>query len=150
VLSLITLIWQVMSWRRSGARLKVATTWGIFGTPPNGTWFLGITVRNGGRLATEIDQLGYQLPRWRQRRRLVVPTVDALGRPIQLPIPLGPGESTSVMYDVAGTLAGLREAGLSGRRARPFADTGHGRERGKRRNLGKMLEELGRRPVNPS
>jgi hypothetical protein len=135
LLSTISLIWQVISWRRSGARLKVTTTWGIFDTPlGTGRWFLGITVRNQGRLATEIDQIGFH----------------ALGRPLQQSIPLGAGASTSVMFDVPGTLAGLRQAGLSGKGARPFATTGHGRTRGTRRNLGKMLETLNRPDVNPS
>lgn len=150
LLSIIALAWQVISWRRSGARLKVTTTWGVFDTPAGtGRWFLGITVRNRGRLATEIDQIGFQLPRWRQHRQLVVPTMDAMGSPIQRPIPLGPGASTSLTFDVPSTLAGLRQAGLSGKGARPFADTGHGRTRGGRRNIGKMLEELNRPDVTP-
>lgn len=99
LLSIISLIWPVISWRRSGARLKVTTTWGIFDAPlGTGRWFLGITVRNERRLGTEIDRIGFQLPRWRQHGQLIVPTVDALSRPIQQSIPLGPGAQSTLRW----------------------------------------------------
>jgi len=145
-----SLIWQVISWRRSGAPLRVETGWGTVATSQGtGRLVLGINVHNVGRIPTVVSQIGFQMPRWRQRRQLLVPTADVYGRPLQHPIPLGPGETTSIYLNVADTLAGLRGAGLSGRRARPFATTGHGRTYGERRNIGEMLETLDRPDVHP-
>jgi hypothetical protein len=114
-----------------------------------GRWFIGISVENEGRLATQISQLGWQMPRWRQHRQLLVPTFDVFGRQLQQPIPVGPGESTSIQLDVTDMLTGLRQAGLSGKGARPFATTGHGRTYGKRRNIGKMLETINLPDIDP-
>lgn len=141
------LIWQVTSWRRSGPRIEVATRWGIAGTPPAALWFISIQAKNSGRLGTEINQVGFQLPKSQDHKQLVA-TEDALGLPIRLPIALGPGASTSVLFSVPGFLGALRNMGASGEGARPFVDTGHGRKLGKPKHLGEMLERLNR-PAEP-
>ena len=64
--------------------------------------------------------------------------------PITLPRSLAPGASTSVMYDPARLLNTLRSEGLTGKRARPYVETGHGRALGHRRDLGSMAERLTR------
>jgi hypothetical protein len=141
--SAVALAWQVVSWRRSGPHLKVGTTWGIAGAPPHGLWFISIQVKNGGRLGTEISQLGFRLSR-REAHQQIVAMDDAFGQPIRLPISVGPGTSASVMYSVPGLKGALRDAQVSGKGARPFVDTGHGRKLGKRIHLGEMLDELSR------
>lgn len=143
VVSAVALTWQVASWRRSGARLKVKTKWGIAGSPPAGVWFISIEATNSGRLGTEIGQLGFQVSKREGRKQIVAPE-DVLGRPIHLPISLGPGASESVMYSVPGLQDALRSEHLSGKGARPFVDTGHGRKLGKRIHLGEMLDNLSR------
>jgi hypothetical protein len=143
VLSVVSFGWQVISWRRSGAQMRVVTKWGIAGTPSDGVWFLAVDATNTGRLATEINQIGFQLSR-RDKRHTIVLFQDALGRPITLPIPLAPGASTSVMYRPGDLLEVLRREGLTGKRARPFAATGHGRTTGPRKDLRAMAEELNR------
>jgi hypothetical protein len=141
--SAVALTWQVVSWRRSGPRLAVRTKWGFAGSPPDAVWFISIEVKNSGRLGTEVDHVGFQLSR-RQARRQIVAMEDVLGLPIRLPIALAPGASARVMYSVPGLLGALRRERVSGKRARPYVDTGHGRRLGKRIHLGKMLHELNR------
>jgi hypothetical protein len=61
-----SLTWQVISWRRSGPRVTVKTTWGIItGTPRHGAWFVGIDAKNSGRLGTQVHQFGFKLPNGR-------------------------------------------------------------------------------------
>lgn len=143
VLSVVSFGWQVISWRRSGAQMRVVTKWGIAGSPPDGVWFLAVEATNTGRLATEVNQIGFQLSR-REKRQTIVLFQDAIGRPITLPIQLPPGASTSVMYRPSDLLEVLRREGLAGKRARPFAATGHGHTLGPRKNLRSMAAELNR------
>lgn len=144
MLSITALAWQVISWRRSGPRLRVVTTQGIVGSPPNGCWFIAVEISNTGRLATEISQVGFQLSRG-EKRRHIVDLEDVLGIPIELPRTLAPGASTSVMYAPQRLLEALRDQGLHGKKAHPFASTGTGRTLGRhRRDIGSMAEELAR------
>lgn len=138
LVSVTALGWQVISWRRSGARLHVATKWGNAG----GRWFISIEARNTGRLATEIGQVGFQLSS-AEKRRQVVDFEDVLGMPIQLPRTLAPGGTTSVMYAADRLLATLHKEGLTGRGSRPYVDTGAGRTLGRRkRDLHEMALKL--------
>lgn len=138
LVSVTALAWQVISWRRSGARLHVATRWGIAG----GRAFISIETRNTGRLATEIDQVGFQMSKAEERRQ-VVDLTDVVGRPIPLPRTLAPGGTTSVMYGADRLLATLRNEGLTGRDSRPYVDTAAGRTLGRRKqNLHEMARKL--------
>jgi len=144
LVSITAIAWQVISWRRSGARLRVVTKQGIVGSPPDGRWFISVDISNTGRLATEISRVGFQLSRADERQQ-IVDFQDVLGMPITLPRSLAPGASTSVMYDPARLLDTLRGHGLTGKWARPYADTGHGRTLGRRRkDLGSITERLTR------
>ena len=78
--------WQIVSWRRSGRQVSVKATSGIGGLPP-GVWFVGIEATNSGRLATEIEQFGFQLPSGRHMQNIY----DFLGQPVKLPMLLAPG-----------------------------------------------------------
>jgi hypothetical protein len=51
-LSVISLGWQVHSWRLSGPRVTVKRTQGIGGTA-RGVWFTGVQAVNSGRLGTQ-------------------------------------------------------------------------------------------------
>lgn len=135
MVSTAALGWQVISWHRSGAQLRVVSKWGVAGSPPNPRWFFSIEVSNVGRLASEISQVGFQLPR-KESRKQIVDFEDVLGMPITFPRTLAPGASTSVMYAADRLLAVLADEGLTGKRARPYADTASGRVYGRpRRNL---------------
>ncbi len=73
--------------------------------------------RNAGRLATEIDQVGFQMSKAEERRQ-IVGFKDVLGMPIQLPRTLGAGGTTSVMYAADRVLAMLHSERLTGKDAR--------------------------------
>lgn len=136
--SVASLTWQIISWRRSGPRVRVRPTSGVGGAPPNLVWFVGIEATNSGRLGTEIQQFGFQLPNGRHIQNIY----DFLGQPMKFPVPLGPGQSVTMTYDAEHIREALREEGISGKRVRPYATTGHGRIEGKRMHLGKWIEHL--------
>ncbi|RIS78132.1 hypothetical protein [Mycobacteroides abscessus] len=144
LVSVTALVWQVISWRRSGARLHVATKWGIAGSPPGGRWFISIEARNTGRLATEINQVGFQMSKAEERRQ-ILDFEDVLGMPIQLPRTLAAGGTTSVMYAADRLLATLHNEGLTAKDARPFVDTGAGRTLGRRKQ---DLQEMARKLID--
>lgn len=132
------LAWQFISWRRNGPKIVVTTRSGLAGPPLRPVWFVSVQARNEGRLATEIDQIGFALP----NDRIIVATEDALGQPIFTPIELSAGATKSVLYSVPGMIATLSSEGVSGKDARPFVVTGHGRFEGKRFHLGERLAPL--------
>lgn len=142
LVSVTALGWQMVSWRRSGARLHVATKWGIAGVPPAARWFISVEARNTGRLATEIDQVGFQMSKAEERRQ-IVDFEDVLGMPIQLPRTLAAGGTTSVMYAADRLLATLHNERLTGKGARPYVDTGAGRTLGRhKQDLREMVRKL--------
>lgn len=144
LVSVTALVWQVISWRRSGARLRVATKWGIAGVPPAARWFISIEACNIGRLATEINQIGFQMSKSEERQQ-IVDFEDVLGMPIQLPRTLAAGGTTSVMYAADRLLTTLNHEGLTGKDARPYVDTGAGRTFGRRKQ---DLREMARKLVD--
>lgn len=137
IVSGISAGWQIVSWRRSGPRVKVKPTSGIGGVPP-GVWFVGIQATNRGRLATEIEQFGFQLPNGLHMQNIY----DFLGQPVNFPIPLGPGATVTMTYAADHLREALREQQISGKNVRPYVATGHGRVEGKRMHLGKWIENL--------
>jgi len=133
-----SLCWQITSWRRSGPQLTVRTINGIGGTPPSGVWFVGVEVTNSGRLGTQVEQFGFQLPNGNTIQNIY----DFLGQPVQFPVPLAPGQTASMRYRVDHIREILREQGLSGDNVRPFAQTGHGRVEGPAEHLGERIQHL--------
>lgn len=141
MVSLFALGWQIVSWRRSGAQLRVRTTEGFVGVPPEGRWIIGIEISNTGRLATEISQVGFEMARAESRIQ-IIDFEDALGMRIALPRTVAPGSVTSVLYAVDRMVVTLANEDVTGAGARPYADTAHGRTRGPRINLGEKVHRL--------
>ncbi|OMC42373.1 hypothetical protein A5744_15805 [Mycobacterium sp. IS-1264] len=135
--SIGVLIWQIISWRRSGPRLRVVRIQGIGGTA-RGVWFIGVQAENSGRLGTQVQTFGFQLP----NGDTIQAGEDFLGQAIQLPMDLPPGGKASVTYNIAGIRRALDQSGHDGRGARPFVTTGHGRFAGKPINLGDEIDLL--------
>ncbi len=103
--------------------------------PPD-VWFVGVEATNSGRLGTEVQQFGFQLPNGRHLQNIY----DFLGQPVQLPMPLAPGGTASMTY--AARIRLLREQGISGENVRPYVSTGHGRVEGHAIHLGERIANL--------
>lgn len=82
VVSAIALGWQVVSWRRSGPRVRVTSKSGFATSEP----FVSIEITNAGRLATEIRQIAYQLSRLDDRKQVLM-LRDVFGNLVTMPIP---------------------------------------------------------------
>lgn len=136
--SLVARGWQIISWRHSGARLHVAARNGFLALDDVRGW-IGIEIRNTGRLSTEINQVGFQLSRAENRRQMVQ-FDDAMGERIVLPRRLDAGATVTIHYDVRGLLELLDSEGVSGVGAR--ADTAHGRTRSGRVRLREWAHTL--------
>ena len=135
-----SLTWQVISWRRSGPRVTVKTTWGIItGTPRHGAWFVGIDAKNSGRLGTQVHQFGFKLP----NGRTIVGWEDfVVGQTVYYPVDLGPGGSASLTYNLEGLRQALTSERLSGKGVQPYVQTGHGTVMGRKIHLGDMVDKL--------
>ena len=81
IVSVTALIWQVVSWRRSGPQVRVSSRVGVADTVP----FVSIEITNAGRMATEVNQLGFQLSALDDRQHIVM-FRDALGMLVALPL----------------------------------------------------------------
>ena len=93
-------------------------------------WFVGVEATNSGRLGTEIEQFGFQLPNGRHIQAIH----DYLGQPVELPMPLAPGRTATMRYAAQHIWEILRQEGVSGENVRPYVaanwrpvSTGHGR-----------------------
>jgi hypothetical protein len=129
-LSVISLGWQVHSWRHSGPRVTVKRTRGIGGTA-RGVWFTGVQAVNSGRLGTQIQQFGFQLP----NGQIITALYEFIGQPIQLPMDLPAGGTASVMYNARNIREALAGQPRFGEEVRPFVVTGHGRFEGEKIDL---------------
>lgn len=129
VLSVVSLGWQVVSWRRNGPRVKVVRIQGIGPGRPQGVWFIGVEARNSGRLGTQVQQFGFQLP----NHQVITVPEDFMGRPIGN-MDLPPGGTASAMYNARDIRDALAEHRIT-KKVRPFVVTGHGRFEGKRVDL---------------
>jgi hypothetical protein len=132
-----TLIWSVISWRRSGPRVKVIRTHGAAFPTEMELYFIGIRATNSGRLATQLRNAGFQLP----NGTYVTALKDFLGLPVQYPKELSPGATIEIDFDVKDlrhALAGRR----FGKKVRPFVETGHGVVRGKAIDLAQEVDRL--------
>jgi hypothetical protein len=133
------LLWQITSWKRSGPRIRVASTVGYVAADlPLDLGFVAVEARNSGRMATEVEQFGWQLP---DGRTLQSP-YNVLGQLVQLPMQLAPGGKVSMHYEPADINRLLVEEAHSGEAVRPHVVTGHGRFEGDPIHLGKRLETL--------
>ena len=130
LVSVTALVWQVISWRRSGPRVRVTSKSGFAGTEP----FVSIDVTNAGRLATEISQIGFQLSA-QDAKDHVVMFRDVLGDLVTMPIPLPPGATVSRMFAADAVLNILDGNAYGAAEVRPYAVTGHSRVEGTRFDL---------------
>lgn len=123
-LSVISLTWQILSWRLGGSRIKASTNSFItVGTAPD-LHLLGLTATNRGRAATEVHYMALELPGNRSLAPMPNPVHD-----IKMPRKLEPGGQTTISYPHQVVLQGLAEQGV--KKVRPVIRTGHGDVRGK-------------------
>lgn len=129
-LSVVSLGWQVYSWRFSGAKLQVCFRWAYL--PPEMTELLAIEVTNRGRASTVLSGVTTRLPNGKQMLLLE----DALHQ-VQFPYEIRPGEAISVRYQPKAIERTLQNVGLPGdTELTPVACCGHGDVRGKPIRLG--------------
>ena len=137
IVSVTALIWQVVSWRRSGPQVRVSSRVGVADTVP----FVSIEITNAGRMATEVNQLGFQLSALDDRQHIVM-FRDALGMLVALPLALPPGGTVSKMFAAADVLQVIRDSDFSATQARAYTVTGHGRMEGEQFDLRRRVEGL--------
>lgn len=137
VVSAIAPGWQVISWRRSGPRVRVTSKSGFAAADP----FVSIEITNAGRLATEISQIAFQLFRLDDQNAVLM-FRDVLGDLVTMPIPLGPGATVSKMFAAGAVLEVQDTNGFAGTEARPYAITGHGRTEGDQFDLRSRVQML--------
>ena len=136
-MSVTALVWQVVSWRRSGPRDGVSSRVGVADTVP----FVSVEITNVGRLATEVNQLGFQLSALDGRQHIVM-FRDALGMRVALPLPLPPGGTVSKVFAAADVLKVIRDSDFSATQVRTYAVTGHGRAEDEQFDLRRRVERL--------
>lgn len=99
-------------------QITVKTTSRLSG-PPTDRLFIGIEATDSGRLGTEIQHFGFQLP----NKHHIQDLADFVGQPVNLPM-------------------ALASQGISGENVRPYVVTGHGRVEGAEIHLGDWLADL--------
>lgn len=137
LISITATVWQVISWRRSGAWVTVTSTWGFAGELP----FISIEMTNSGRLATEINRIGFQLSAHDDREHVVM-LRDVLGDLVTMPIPLAAGGTVSKMFAASAVLEVLDGKKYTAVEVRPYVMTGHGRVEGEQFDLRGRAEKL--------
>lgn len=128
-------VWQVQSWRRSGPRVTVAARAAVTGF---GGSLVVIEAKNSGRLATEVQGCGFDLP---TGRHIVCP-FDFQGQPLPLPVTLHAGGVVSFHFNPSDVAIPFDAEEITGEDVRAYVATGHGRFRGDEFHLGEMLRAL--------
>lgn len=129
VLSVLSLCWQFISWRRSGPVVKTKTGSAFnVGGPPD-FHLITVTATNRGRAATEVQYMTLELPGGK-----TFPPMPNLMHGTAMPRKLEPGGETAVSYEYDYVQQALRQVGAS--RFRPRVTTGHKVVRGKWERLG--------------
>jgi hypothetical protein len=119
--SAVSISWQVYSWRRSGARVKVTASHGFTVGPMPGDDLVFITAVNSGRANTIVRQFGFKLP---DKKTLI--EFESYLQPVKLPADLAPGGEVSFWYSRARLQAAAAEHKLQASDMRPFVRSGHG------------------------
>jgi hypothetical protein len=135
VVAIGTLAWQIVSWRRSGPRVKVTARPAV---TADGGRLIVIEAVNSGRLGTEIQGCGFDLPSGTQ----IVCPYNFWGRVLQWPKGLGPGSTVDFHFKPRDVLEPLIGERVTGDGTRAYVRTGHGRVRGKPFHLGEMIKAL--------
>jgi hypothetical protein len=128
-------VWQVVSWRRSGPRVEVAARAAATGF---GGHLVVIEAKNSGRLSTQVQACGFELP---SGRHIFCP-FNFEGQPLPLPAELHAGGAVSFHFNPSDVAIPFAAEEITGEGVRAYVVTGHGRIRGEEFHLGNMLKAL--------
>lgn len=125
-ISVGTLVWTMWDKYRDKARLKVvATPFTLLG--PFNIWYLGVDVTNVGHSgSTVVTSVAIELP---TKQYLHQP--DSPAPTVSLPKKLEPGDSFTYAFSLEAIARELVERNIDPSKIRPFANSGHGKSRGK-------------------
>ncbi|WP_291474285.1 hypothetical protein [Corynebacterium sp.] len=139
VLSAFALVWQVVSWRRSGPRITVQADSGI-SIGPMGTFeILTFTVSNEGRASTQVRTVDFVRSDG-EGMIAIFPEAFLDKKP---PLDLQPGFQETLVLRLDAIAKTLSEKGISPQSLVPRARSGHGDVTGKSTPLlVKQLEKL--------
>ena len=92
ILSVVSLTWQVRSWRASGARLKVSCNSSFpLGDVVPEMELLGIKITNSGRSSTIVNDVAFKLPDGK-----VFQIIEDAANAVTLPCEIRPGEVITI------------------------------------------------------
>lgn len=132
VMSTVSLGWQIISWRRTGALVRVTVHQAL--TVDDGVWCTNVTARNSGRTAVSVTNWGYQLP---GRKAGNIFATRPLPISPALPHRLEAGAEASFYMETDAIQQVCKEKGLRYERVRAWVDLGDGRRiKAKRRGIG--------------
>ena len=128
ILSVISLTWQVFSWRASGARLKVSCISSFpLGSLVPEMELLGIQIANSGRSSTIINNVAFKLPDGK-----VFQIIEDAANAVTLPCEIRPGEVITVYCIPLQLKESMQKQGYAhDTRIIPRVSSGHGDSTGK-------------------
>jgi len=128
ILSVISLTWQVFSWRASGARLKVSCISSFpLGSLVPEMELLGIQIANSGRSSTIINNVAFKLPNGK-----VFQIIEDAANAVTLPCEIRPGEVITVYCIPLQLKESMQKQGYAhDTRIIPRVSSGHGDSTGK-------------------
>jgi len=128
ILSVISLTWQVFSWRASGARLKVSCISSFpLGSLVPEMELLGIQIANSGRSGTIINNVAFKLPNGK-----VFQIIEDAANAVTLPCEIRPGEVITVYCIPLQLKESMQKQGYThDTRIIPRVSSGHGDSTGK-------------------
>ena len=128
ILSVISLTWQVFSWRASGARLKVSCISSFpLGSLVPEMELLGIQIANSGRSSTIINNVAFKLPNGKAFQ-----IIEDAANAVTLPCELRPGEVITVYCIPLQLKESMQKRGYApDTRIIPRVSSGHGDSTGK-------------------
>ena len=128
ILSVISLTWQVFSWRASGARLKVSCIFSFpLGSLVPEMELLGIQIANSGRSSTIINNVAFKLPNGK-----VFQIIEDAANAVTLPCEIRPGEVITVHCIPLQLKESMQKQGYAhDTRIIPRVSSGHGDSTGK-------------------
>ena len=128
ILSVISLTWQVFSWRASGARLKVSCISSFpLGSLVPEMELLGIQIANSGRSSTIINNVAFKLPNGK-----VFQIIEDAANAVTLPCEIRPGEVITIHCVPFQLKESMQKQGYPrNTRIVPRVSSGHGDATGK-------------------
>ena len=122
MLSVVAVVWQVLSWRLTGAVVKVDTRRGflVTGTGAAGADIISVVVRNVGRSPVEVGRCGLKMP---DGSTMIVPNALDWQGP-KYPHTLDGGHSATWYFDLDEVRLDLRKNGLKSAEVRGVAGLG--------------------------